>query len=122
MLCVVVSSTGETWLIRFLCVERDQSEDFVKILLRNKLNGTYFKGINAWTRLLDKAFDFQRPERAIRFVRAAHLDPAPLEIVFGFSDPHYNMALPIDDRFDIKTAAVVGSSSIRAGLADAGDL
>lgn len=77
----------------------------MEILLRNKVNGTYFKGVNAWTRALAKAFDFQRPERVIRFVRVAHLDPSQMEIVFGFPDPRYNLALPIDDRFEIKPPA-----------------
>jgi hypothetical protein len=79
----------------------------MEIFLRNKVNETYFQGVNDWTQQVQEAFNFQIPERALRFVRAAQLDPAQMEIVFAFGEPRYNVAVPMDERFEIKSAPFI---------------
>ena len=69
----------------------------MKTLLRNIQNGTYFQGLAEWTADPSAAFDFKFPERALRFVRDAHLEK--MELVFAFEDPRYNVPLPVDERF-----------------------
>ena len=80
-------------------LSRDQP---MKTFLRNKITGAYFKGVDNWTRRLAQAFNFQCPERAVRFVRAASLNVDDMEVIFGFRDPRYNLSLPIDERFGMK--------------------
>jgi hypothetical protein len=58
--------------------------------------------VGDWTDQLDEAFDFQRPERLVRFVRAAELDPDQVELIFAFDDPRYNLSLAIDERFGVR--------------------
>lgn len=73
----------------------------MKTYLRNKTTGFYFQGVADWTSFLDNAFNFPSPEKAARFVRAARLDPKEMEIVFGFENPAYNLAFPVDERFEL---------------------
>jgi hypothetical protein len=72
------------------------------MLLRNKRTGNFFQGVADWTKDLTKAFDFRSPERVARFVLAASLDPKDMELVLGFGDPRYNLALPIDGRYGVR--------------------
>jgi hypothetical protein len=74
----------------------------MKTFLRNKVTGAYFEGIDSWTPRVEQAFDFQCPERAVRFVLAASLNADHMELIFGFRDPRYNLSLPIDERFGVK--------------------
>lgn len=73
----------------------------MRIYLRNKCTGRYFQGVADWTTNLEAAFNFPCPEKAARFVRAAKLNSAEMEIVFGFDNPAYNICLPIDERFEL---------------------
>jgi len=73
----------------------------MKTILRNSITGLFFQGLANWTEHLDQAFDFQRPERLVRFVRAADLRPDEVELVFAFDDPRYNLTLAIDERFGV---------------------
>lgn len=73
----------------------------MKTYLRNKTTGFYFQGVADWTPFLDNAFNFPSPEKIARFVHAAHLNAEEMEIVFGFENPAYNVALPIDERFEL---------------------
>ena len=54
----------------------------MKTILRNSITGLFFQGISEWTKHLDQAFDFQRPERLVRFVRAADLRPEEVKVVY----------------------------------------
>ncbi len=73
----------------------------MKTFLRNTLTGQYFQGVADWTERLHLAFDFQTPERLVRFVRAAGLNPEHFELVFSFPNSSYNLSLPVDERFGI---------------------
>jgi hypothetical protein len=74
----------------------------MKTILKNCATGLYYQGVADWTEQLDMAFDFQRPERLIKFIRATELNPNDLELVFAFEDPRYNLSLAIDERFGVK--------------------
>ena len=76
----------------------------MKTILKNCVTGLYFQGIADWTDRLDRAFDFQTPERLVRFVRATELNPQDMELVFAFDNPRYNLSLPVDERFGMKKA------------------
>lgn len=80
-------------------VSREQP---MKTFLRNKVTGAYFEGVENWTPRVEDAFNFQCPERAVRFVLAASLNADDMEVIFGFRDPRYNLSLPIDERFGVK--------------------
>src|SRR6266481_766156 len=71
----------------------------MKTLLRNMRTGVYFQGLENWTNDLQAAFDFKLPDRAVRFVRDAHLDK--VELVLAFDNPGYNIPLPLDERFGL---------------------
>ncbi len=60
------------------------------------------------------------PERLVRFVRAAELEPDNVELVFGFEDPRYNLALPIDERFGVRRAMAPRTSEGGAPAGSAG--
>lgn len=74
----------------------------MRTLLRNMVTGCYFQGIADWTKELSKAFDFGSPERVVRFVVAAGLNPKGMEIILGFDDHRYNIALPVDGRYGVR--------------------
>lgn len=74
----------------------------MRTLLKNSGSGFFFQGVSDWTGRLEEAFDFQCPERLVRFVRNAALDPEYFELVFAFDDPQYNLSLPLDERFGMK--------------------
>jgi hypothetical protein len=74
----------------------------MKTILKNARTGLYFQGISEWTGRAERAFDFQRPERLVRFIRAAELDPGDMELVFAFDNPRHNLCLAIDERFGIR--------------------
>ncbi len=73
----------------------------MRTLLKNTLTGQYFQGVTDWTERLHQAFDFQTPERLVRFIRASGLNPEHFELVFCFQNPRYNLSLPIDERFGV---------------------
>ena len=73
----------------------------MKTHLRNKRTGSYFQGVSDWTTNVREAFDFKMPERAIRFVKDAGLKA--VDLVLAFDDPHYNIHLPVDERFGLST-------------------
>lgn len=73
----------------------------MKVLLRNRARGNYFQGVDDWTLKLAEAFDFQSPERAVKFVRNANLKAAEMEIVLAFDNPRYNISFPVDERFGV---------------------
>ena len=39
-------------------------------------------------------------ERAVKFVRDAGLSKAEMELVLAFENPRYNVAVPVDQRFE----------------------
>ena len=71
----------------------------MKTLLRNARTACYFHGVDIWGEERQLAFDFRLIERAIRFVRDAHLTVNELELVIAFDDPGFDINLPIDARF-----------------------
>src|ERR1043166_8789954 len=76
----------------------------MKTILKNRVTGLYFQGVADWTPRVDEAFDFQGPERLVRFVLAAQLDTDQVELLFVFDDPRYNISLPIDQRFGVASS------------------
>jgi hypothetical protein len=74
----------------------------MKTILKSRATGLYYQGVADWTERVETAFDFQKPERLVKFVRASRLDPEDLELVFAFDNPQYNLALAIDERFGVK--------------------
>lgn len=74
----------------------------MKTILRNAVTGLFFQGLADWTEQLEAAFDFQCPERVVRFVRNAALDPCQLELVLAFENSRFNLTLPLDERFGVK--------------------
>ena len=87
----------------------------MRVLLRNKARGNFFQGVEDWTLELEEAFDFQSPERAVKFVRNANLKAAEMEIVLAFDNPRYNIPLPVDERFGVVPVA----TDLRSARADA---
>ena len=73
----------------------------MRTILKNRVTGLYYQGVADWSPRVDEAFDFQGPERLVRFVLAAHLDLENMELLFVFDDPQYNISLPIDQRFGV---------------------
>lgn len=86
----------------------------MKTHLRNKNTGSYFQGVAEWTPFLDNAYNFPSPEKAARFVHAAHLNAKDMEIVFGFENPAYNLALPVDERFPVVNGPPAVQNSVHA--------
>jgi hypothetical protein len=74
----------------------------MKTILKSRATGLYYQGVADWTERVETAFDFQKPERLVRFVRATGLEPEDLELVFAFDNPQYNLTLAIDERFGVK--------------------
>ena len=72
----------------------------MRTLLRDKVNHLYFQGVSDWTTSLAQAFDFRIAERAVKFVRDAGLSKAQMELVLAFKNPRYNVAVPVDQRFE----------------------
>ena len=72
----------------------------MKTLLRNKVNSLYFQGISDWTPTVERAFDFRIADRAVKFVRDAGLSKQEMELVLAFENPHYNVTVPVDQRFE----------------------
>jgi hypothetical protein len=72
----------------------------MKTLLRDKAKDLYFQGVSDWTPSVDEAFDFHLAERAVKFVRDAGLSKTQMELVLAFDNPHYNVAVPVDQRFE----------------------
>ena len=72
----------------------------MKTLLRDKVNSLYFQGVSDWTPSLEQAFDFRMAERAVKFVRDAGLSKTEMELVLAFENPRYNVAVPVDQRFE----------------------
>jgi hypothetical protein len=72
----------------------------MKTLLHDKSKDLYFKGLSEWTNSVDAAFDFRMVERAVRFVREAKLPQTEMELVLAFANPGFNMAIPVDQRFE----------------------
>jgi hypothetical protein len=73
----------------------------MRIILRNKTTGLFFQGVADWTGKPAEAFDFQRPERVVKFVLATGLNLSETELVFAFEEARYNIALPVDARFGV---------------------
>jgi hypothetical protein len=71
----------------------------MKTLIRNASTACYFHGVDIWGEERQLAFDFKLIERAIRFVRDAHLKLDDLELVIAFDDPRFDINMPIDARF-----------------------
>ena len=71
----------------------------MRTILRDRKTGHYFRGIAEWTDGVASAFDFQCPERVVRFVLAAGLNAKEMELVFAFKDSRYNIELPLDERW-----------------------
>jgi len=84
----------------------------MKILLRNKSTGTYYQGIDKWTERLEQAFNFQGPERAVKFALDAGLKLKLVEVILAFDNSQYNISLPIDERFGVPSYSSEGT---RAG-------
>src|SRR5690242_17458973 len=74
----------------------------MRTILRNKTTEFYFQGVADWTGNHAGAFDFQSPERVIKFVSRAGLNVDEMEIVFTFDDARYDIRVPIDERFVMK--------------------
>jgi hypothetical protein len=87
-------------------MKQDVSEDirYMRTILRNKTTEYYFQGVSDWTGNHAGAFDFQSPERVIKFVSRAGLNVDEMEIVFTFDDARYDIRVPIDERFVMKAA------------------
>ena len=72
----------------------------MKTLLRDKVNRLYFQGVSDWTPSVERAFDFRMADRAAKFVRDAGLSKTEMELVLAFENPRYNVAVPVDQRFE----------------------
>jgi hypothetical protein len=72
----------------------------MKTLLHHKSKDLYFKGVSEWTKQVDAAFDFRMAERAVRFVRDANLPRTEMELILAFDSPGFNVAIPVDQRFE----------------------
>ena len=82
----------------------------MRTILRNRKTGHYFQGIADWTDRVAGAFDFQCPERVVRFVVAAGLNVKEMELVLAFKDSRYNIELPLDERWGLNLSAMQNSS------------
>jgi hypothetical protein len=72
----------------------------MKTLLHHKSKNLYFKGVSEWTNSVEAAFDFRMAERAVRFIREAKLPRTEMELILAFENPGFNMAIPVDQRFE----------------------
>ncbi len=64
----------------------------MKVLLRNLLTGSYYRGGCDWTAERRKALDLQHTETALRL--AAHFRLEAAEVVLAFPDPQDDVVLP----------------------------
>jgi hypothetical protein len=71
----------------------------MKTFLHDKTKDLYFKGVSEWTNTLDSAFDFRMAERAVKFVRDAHLPQSEMELILAFDNPGFNVTIPVDQGF-----------------------
>jgi hypothetical protein len=79
----------------------------MKTFLHDKTNDLYFKGVSEWTDSLDSAFNFGTAERAAKFVRNAKLPREEMEVVLTFDQPGFNVAIPLDQRFETASRSTV---------------
>ncbi len=78
------------------------SNEFVKVLLRNILNGWYYQGPTQWSPRQQEALDLAQLSWAVEVVFKEHLEN--VEIVLSYDDPRYNVVLPVE-RLQQKTKA-----------------
>jgi hypothetical protein len=78
------------------------SNEFVKVVLRNVLNGWYYQGPSRWSPRQKEALDLAQLSWAVELVFKEHLEN--VEIVLCYDDPQYNVVLPVD-RLQQKTKA-----------------
>jgi hypothetical protein len=77
----------------------------MKVLLRSKATGHYFQGVGDWTPQVTNAFNFHRPERAVKFILGANLKVSEMEVVLSFPEPYFNICLPMNERFGLGNTA-----------------
>jgi hypothetical protein len=70
------------------------SNEFVKVLLRNILNGWYYQGPSKWSPRQQEALDLAQLSWAVEMVFREHLEN--VEIVLCYDDPRYNVVLPVE--------------------------
>jgi hypothetical protein len=70
------------------------SNEFVKVVLRNILNGWYYQGPSKWSPRQQEALDLAQLSWAVEMVFKERLEN--VEIVLCYDDPQYNVVLPIE--------------------------
>lgn len=75
----------------------------MKVLLRNTLNGWYYKGPAKWTPRQQEALDLGQSAWAVDVVFQEHLEN--VEILLCYDDPQHNVILPVE-RHRQKSASV----------------
>ena len=65
----------------------------MKVLLRNRVTGEYFRGQSQWTTQRKDAFVFPGSARAL--IAARELPRADLELLLVFDDPAHDLCLPL---------------------------
>jgi hypothetical protein len=66
----------------------------VKVLLRNTLNGWFYKGLSNWTPREQEALDLGQSAWAVEIVFQQHLEN--VEILLCYDDPSHNVVLPVE--------------------------
>ena len=70
------------------------SNEFMKVLLRNILNGWYYQGPSKWSPRQQEALDLAQLSWAVEMVFKERLEN--VEIVLCYDDPQYNVVLPVE--------------------------
>jgi hypothetical protein len=66
----------------------------MKVLLRNTLNGWFYKGPAKWAPSQQEALDLGQSAWAVELVFQEHLEN--VEILLCYDDPQHNVVLPVE--------------------------
>ena len=66
----------------------------MKVLLRNTLNGWFYKGLSNWTPRQQEALDLGQSAWAVEIVFQQNLEN--VEILLCYDDPQHNVVLPVE--------------------------
>ena len=66
----------------------------MRTLLRHTETGLYFEGPKAWTRDVERAYDFRFIDHALQYVKTWELKE--VELAFSFDDPAWVTTAPLE--------------------------
>jgi hypothetical protein len=66
----------------------------MRTLLRHRISGLFFQGVNQWTENAEQAYDFRFIDRAMHFADTWEL--GDVELAFTFEEPYSIQTAPLE--------------------------